>query len=207
MAAMAAHEDNITEKHEGNIIIYIILIVLIKEIKLKIDKIINDDLKKYILDQTDKEDFDKYKKMFNQFVERLPAIRKIKNKYILDDDNDLDDDDDNEINFKLLDKTIKRTIAQIEQIILAFMVICRKNKLDKFSKDLSEIIDDFIKQVKSIRTPEGGKIKKKRNQKKEKQKTKKENKKKQKKKSKKRNQTKREIKPNKKINKTKQKDK
>ena len=27
MAAMAAHEDNITEKHEGNIIIYIILMV------------------------------------------------------------------------------------------------------------------------------------------------------------------------------------
>ena len=66
------------------------------------------------------------------------------------------------------------------------MVICRKNKLDEISKDLSEIIDDFIKQVNSIRTPEAGKRKTK-NKKRKQKKTKKENKKK---KNKKRNKTK-----------------
>ena len=192
MAAMAAYENNITEikkNHERNIIIYVILIVLIKQIKQKIDKIFNDVLREYKINESENtEELDKHKKMFNKFVENLPDISKIRIKYKLDD---------NDVNFSLLDKTIQRTIAQIEQIILDFQLICKKYNLGGFSEDLSKIRDDFIKQVNSIRRPEAGKIKKKRNQKKEKQKTKKENKKKQKKKTK-RNQTKREIKPNKK---------
>ena len=104
MAAMAANEDNITEKHERNIKLYEKLVALIKEIKPKIDEIFNDNLRKYIFEQTkNTKDFDKYKKMFNELVESLPVVE-IKNKYNLDN---------NEINFKLLDKTIKRTIAQI----------------------------------------------------------------------------------------------
>ena len=103
---------------------------MIKKIKKNIDNIFDNDsnLIEYI--QTDKEDFYKYIEMFNKLVKNLPAdIYKIENTY---------NSDDSEFNFPLLDITIQRTIVQIEEIILAFMVICRKNNLGFVYEDLSE---------------------------------------------------------------------
>ena len=203
---MAAHEDNIAEKHERNIKLYEKIVTLIKEIKPKIDKIFNNNLRKYILEKTkNTEDFDNYKEMFNELVKNLPANRE-NWTIILENTYNLDDDDDNHWNFNLLDITLERTIIQIEQIILAFQSICKKgfqsickkgfqsicendnlvfvNNLVFANNYLSKIIDD-IEQVKSIRTPEAGKIKKKeikkKKNKKQKKKTKKNKKRKQKK--------------------------
>ena len=166
MAAMAAHEeDNITVNHKRNITLYANLVPLIKRIKQNIDSIFNNDsnLIEYI--QTDKEDFYKYKEMFNKLVKNLPAnIDKIENTY---------NSDDSEFNFPLLDITIQRTIVQIEEIILAFMVICRKNKLPFVYNNLSLIKNYFTEQVNRIKKQDAGKIKKKKKSKKRKTKNKK----------------------------------
>lgn len=175
---MAAYEDNI---HKRNITLYEKLVPLIKTIKEEIDKKCNNDLKLFINNQTDKDDFDKYKEMFNKLVKNLPAdIYKIENTY---------NSDDSEFNFPLLDITIQRTIVQIQEIILAFMVICRKNNLGFVYEDLSEIKNNFTEQVNRIITQDAGKIKKKKKSKKRKTKNKK-RKSKKKKLNKKRNKTK-----------------
>ena len=175
MAAMAANEDNIAEKHERNIELYANLVTLIKEIKPEIDKIFNDDLRNYIFDPTDKEDFDNYKKMFNELVKSLPPDRE-NWTIILENTYNLYDDDDDEINFNLLDKTLERIITEQEVIILGFQSICIKGfqsickkgfqsicKNDNlvfvnnlvFANNYLNKIRNHLEQVKSIRTPEG----------------------------------------------------
>lgn len=178
---MAGYEDINTVNHKRNITLYATLVPLIKNIKQKIDNIFDNDSKLIEYIKTDKEDFDKYKEMFNKLVKNLPAtIDKIENTY---------NPYDSEFNFPLLNITIQRTIVQIEEIILAFMVICRKNNLGFVYEDLSKIKNDFTKQVNRIRTQDAGKIKKKKKSKKRKTKNKK-RKSKKKKLNKKRNKTK-----------------
>lgn len=183
---MTGSEDNITVNHKRNITLYAKLALLIKKIKEEIDKKCNNDLKLFINNQTDKDDFDKYKEMFNKLVKNLPSnIDKIENTY---------NSDDSEFNFPLLDITIQRTIVQIQEIILAFMVICRKNNLGFVYGYLRVIKDYFTEQVNRIRTQDAGKIKKKKKSKKRKTK-------KRKTKNKKRKSNKKKL--NKKRNKTK----
>jgi hypothetical protein len=106
MAAMAAHEDNITVNHKRNITLYANLVPLIKRIKQNIDSIFNNDSNLTEFIQRDKDDFYKYKEMFNKLVKNLPAnIDKIENTY---------NSDDSEFNFPLLDITIQRKIVKIE---------------------------------------------------------------------------------------------
>ena len=162
---MAAYEDNITVNHKRNITLYANLVPLIKRIKQNIDSIFSNDSNLTEFIQRDKYDFYKYKEMFNKLVKNLPAnIDKIENTY---------NSDDSEFNFPLLDITIQRTIVQIEEIILAFMVICRKNNLPFVYNNLSEIKNYFTEQVNRIRTQDAGKIKKKKKSKKRKTKNKK----------------------------------
>ena len=157
---MAGYEDINTVNHKRNITLYAKLALLIKEIKEEIDKKCNNDLKLFINNQTNKDDFDKYKEMFNKLVKNLPAnIDKIENTY---------NSDDSEFNFPLLDITIQRTIVQIQEIILAFMVICRKNKLPFVYNNLSLIKNYFTEQVNRIKRQDAGKIKKKKKSKKRK---------------------------------------
>ena len=157
---MAGYEDINTVNHKRNITLYAKLALLIKEIKEEIDKKCNNDLKLFINNQTNKDDFDKYKEMFNKLVKNLPAtIDKIENTY---------NSDDSEFNFPLLDITIQRTIVQIQEIILAFMVICRKNNLGFVYGYLRVIKNYFTEQVNRIRTQDAGKIKKKKKSKKRK---------------------------------------